>query len=1371
MGDLKSDDAIKLKHTNWVQWKITIESILNADATLSVVTGEASESGVSVPRDAKAKAFARLVRNISENVLTELPFEDFGKDPKKLWDYLVARFEKVNPTTKLEAIIQWTNLKMESGKAQEYFDKYSTAIRKLKMTKCNIDEDVIRLHFLAGLPKEFASIRQTIANTTTDLESAKQAILIEEKTLLKDKHQEDRTQKALYTDRPKDVECFKCREKGHFARQCNASEPKCTNCGGSRHTARQCTVPPARDRGARDSKGNKWRDPKNRAAFASKDDYDYYADCKSDDEINGHSIDYRSFFVGGNDKAIYLDSGSTDHYFFDESQFERIVTMNDVVGCANSSSSRITGRGDIIIKCRVAGRASQLKLTDAKWVPKLSCNLISVSRLCDDGYKALYVGAKAYVMKGNETVLVGTNKDGLYEVINHNNTKHRPRNMANQVTAQTWHARFGHPGKTRTELLKKSYPNLNLNFMPECDVCLRGKMRQRNYPRSDSRASEPLELVHSDVCCVKPPGLNRELYFIVFVDDFSKYVRLFPLKKKSDAATSFDAYVRDSEAITGKKLRTIRTDCGAEYLGGEFRQYLINNQIMHQKSVPYCHAQNGIAERTIQKIVQDARCSLIQSRAPHRFWSEAVKSAAFTENTVPHTSTKEVPYKLFHGKEARVDELKPFGAVAYAWVPHELRNKLQPTAKKMVFMGYPLDFRAYRLFDPNTGRMIESCNVKVLEDRFYWHEPHETNYADHKEVEEEFEIVFHTENELQEEAENGGANEVARSNSNHVPLPRVELPAEENVDTTNDDAAHPIVEEAVPIETADVEVQYQPSDIEGENALQQVQPQTPVLRRSGRSNAGVPPVRYHNEYEMPLRYRANVLKRHVTIPKTFAEAMNSTESEYWWEAMVEEWYSFNDHEIGVIVPREQADTVVGGRWVFELKQDTDHNKDVFKGRYVGKGYSQVEGIDYHETYSPVVNFATIRIALTIAADRKYVIRQFDVKTAFLNAPLDEEIYMEMPEGFRQPGKVLKLKKGVYGLKQSARCWFLHVTGILEKHGFESSKNDSCLFTHPDRELYVLLYVDDLLAMAKHREDIDIIKRILSAEVTLKEIEKVNRFCGIEIEQKKGKIYMSQNSIIDELCHQYGVTNCKDASKTPLQEFKDFSEGKVDQNLPARNLIGSLQYVACRTRPDIAASLNYLSRFMQKPTVALWNATKNLLKYVKATKDVKLCLGPNGNRELHVYTDASHGPPPDRKSITGVVIKLYGSSISWLSKKQKTDVALSSAEAEFYAMSKGVSEGLWTARVVAEFGVTNTKFTLLCDNQSAISMFNNRPSHDAKHIDIRYHFVKDNLLKGLVDVKYIPSKDQIADHLTKALKPAAAKLALEHLVGIKGECCE
>ncbi|KAH9401585.1 hypothetical protein TYRP_016981 [Tyrophagus putrescentiae] len=487
-------------------------------------------------------------------------------------------------------------------------------------------------------------------------------------------------------------------------------------------------------------------------------------------------------------------------------------------------------------------------------------------------------------------------------------------------------------------------------------------------------------------------------------------------------------------------------------------------------------------------------------------------------------------------------------------------------------------------------------------------------------------------------------------------------------------------------------------------------------------------------------------------PQSYSEAIASDEAEEWTQAMTDEWSSFEVHQTGDIVDAPPGKKVVKGKWVFKSKHDPESGRSKKKARYVACGYSQIAGIDYEETFSPVVNFDTVRVALTVAAARQYSVRQFDVKTAYLHAELKETIYMELPEGFRVPGKVLKLKKAVYGLKQSARCWNEHIQQIFTNNQLKQSTNDQCLYYNNNKELYVLLYVDDLLILSKDKRDADEIKEALAQKLELKEILKVERFCGVEISFGDGKFLLSQTLLIDELVRAYGLTEGREYAESPLPEWGDYTEGEVDLNLPIKNLIGSLQFIASRTRPDIAASLNYLSRQTSKPTQRLFNACKYLLRYVKKTRDLKLILGRQSQEGLVIFTDASHAPLPDRKSITGVVVQLFGSTVAWASKKQPTEVALSSSEAEYYAMSRGVSEGLWMSRLISELGEPEEKFVLKCDNQSAIGMLKNRPQKDAKHIDVRKHFILENHLRKRMDVDH--RKESPGDP-----------------PWIKGECCD
>ena len=457
MGSNNNTDVVKLTGANFESWRITLEAILVADETWPVVGGKI-KSGEKLPANAEAKAYARLIRSISADVLVSLPTEDFDHKPKKLWDHLVDRYQKVNAVAKMQALKEWAGLSMTFGKAKEYIEEYSMAARKLKQTKCAIDDEIIYLMFLGGLPNEMASIRQAIASSTPDLETAKQAVLTEEKQL-KTNLSAKESPNAFYTGR-REVKCYECGKMGHYARECQSKKDNCGNCGGRGHTSRQCSSKPRR---------GGWRKNPEKAAAVTRQCKDVNDSGDSENEINELSKYYRSFFTGPTEKAAcYLDSCASDHYLVDKWRFKSLTPMKDVVNCANKTTSRIAGRGDVVIECKVSDKSSSVKLTDAKWIPGFFGNLISVSRLCDDGYKVLFVGRKAYVTKGKETVMIGVERGGIFAVTFDKPEAHASihKHIANAVTAETWHMRFGHPGKTRTELLKKCYPNIDIQFMP-----------------------------------------------------------------------------------------------------------------------------------------------------------------------------------------------------------------------------------------------------------------------------------------------------------------------------------------------------------------------------------------------------------------------------------------------------------------------------------------------------------------------------------------------------------------------------------------------------------------------------------------------------------------------------------------------------------------------------------------------------------------------------------------------------------------------------------------------------------------------------------------------------------------------------------------
>ncbi|KAH9398166.1 hypothetical protein TYRP_019174 [Tyrophagus putrescentiae] len=1288
---MSSTGIEKLTAANWTCWKMQVEAYLTGEGWWEQV--DPAKIG-EVDEEKKAKAFAFMVRHCSATIVSDLAMKghNVSKCPRSMWTYLVNRFEKVSRTTRMIAFNKLVDTKMDINNVEKFISEYEEGIQVARMAGVNLSDEIIYLRFVHQISNELEATRNRLQEKN-DFEEAKEILRAETKRYLEKEKSETALKATWHTggrqNEAKVPYCGKCCMKGHWAKDCNPQAVKCFGCGQRGHIVARCP-----------EKGK------------NNDNTSKYV-CSS----------FVSLFSGTGSNEYYLDSGASDHFVNEPSAFTKLRQMHSTVTTAEGRKSKITGVGDVALK--------NVVLKEAKLVPEFSSNLVSVAKLCEDGFEVKFSSTRAEVKKGKTTVLSGT-------------ARHRVFVVDKEVcfgAAEEWHRRLNHPGATRTQLIKKENPELPISTVSNCDACLRGKAKQQKYPKADSRASAPLELVHTDVGFMPVAGLRQEKCFVIFVDDYSKLVRVFPMRTKSEVAAKLKEFVIWGEAITGNRLKRLRSDCAREYLHGEFSRFAEEKGIFQEHSTAYCHQQNVVAERFIQKLKTTARVLLIQANAPLKLWPEALKHAAWTDAVVPHTGTNESPYECFYGKKAPMERLRPFGCIAYAHVPDVQRNMLQPTARRTMFLGYPYESSNYYVYDPETRRVAEARNVTFKEE-FYFSKQNETAQAEGEngdQPDDQQETTPVVEGEHQYQPEEEGEEEDSETDESN---------SEEKGTVTEGDASEQTVPKQIETEPAAAAEQRQQSS----------EAVALPLRRSERIRRR--PAHLDD-------YVCGKTEESRLEPQSYSEAIASDDAEDWVEAMANEWSSFGEHQTGDIVDVPPGKKVVKGKWIFKSKIDPESRKSKKKARYVACGYSQVAGIDYEETFSPVVNFDTVRVALTVAAARHYSVRQFDVKTAYLHAELKETVFMELPEGFRIPGKVLKLNKAVYGLKQSARCWNEHIQKIFVNNQLTQSTNDQCFYYNNSKELYVLLYVDDLLIMSKDKRDADEIKEALAQKLELKEILKVERFCGVEISFEDGKFLLSQTLLIDELVGAYGLTEGREYAESPLPEWGDYTEGEVDLNLPIKNLIGSLQFIASRTRPDIAASLNYLSRQTSKPTQRLFNACKYLLRYVKKTRDLKLVLGHQSPEGLVVFTDASHAPLPDRKSITGVVVQLFGSTVAWASKKQPTEVALSSSEAEYYAMSRGVSEGLWMSRLIVEFGESEKKFILKCDNQSAIGMLKNRPQKDAKHIDVRKHFILENHLRKRMDVEYVPAVDQRADYLTKAMSPTTARKAQEALLGSRG----
>ena len=383
----------------------------------------------------------------------------------------------------------------------------------------------------------------------------------------------------------------------------------------------------------------------------------------------------------------------------------------------------------------------------------------------------------------------------------------------------------------------------------------------------------------------------------------------------------------------------------------------------------------------------------------------------------------------------------------------------------------------------------------------------------------------------------------------------------------------------------------------------------------------------------------------------------------------------------------------------------------------------------------------------MAAHKKHSVYHLDIKSAFLNGVLEEEVFILPPAPFKKQGKAWKVKKALYGLKQSPRIWNDHIVKLLEKRGFTQSRVDGCLFLKDD--LYVLVYVDDILISTDNIEKYHDFLLALKSSLNIHELGEVRRFLGIEILKKNNGFYINQTDYIERLAEKYRIQQCKSVIK-PLPSGiagLDISDKFLDY--PIQQLIGSLLFIANSTRPDILASVSLIARYATKPTKLLWTYAKQILKYLYSTRYESLVLAKRSDVLLETYVDSDYGSDiATRKSQSGFVIKLFGSSVVWYSRKQST-ISLSTTEAEYIALATAVSYTCGIKNLIEEFGLyIKNSIPIYEDNQPTIQIA--QGSTKVKHLDIKLHFLKDLVKSRIIHLKYIPSEDQVADALTKAV---------------------
>lgn len=1008
--------------------------------------------------------------------------------------------------------------------------------------------------------------------------------------------------------------------------------------------------------------------------------------------------------ITGSDKRWLIDSGASEHMTSQRSMFTNYLplsTLKRYVIVGDGRQLPVVGVGDVELSVFNGDCYIKSTLNNVLHVPQMKINLFSVTSATKKGYKVTLTDQQCLFYKDNELCAIG-NREGNYYVLEVS-SGYMQESVAAVAALSDWHERLCHQN---VEYVKKVLKKNNIEYTGDsfqCVSCLEGKMHILPFTRSEQHTKECLELVHADLCGpMEVESIGGSRYFLLIKDDFSNYRVIYFLKHKSETALKIKQFVNWAERQTGNKVKVIRTDNGGEFMNKEIQEFVQEKGIKHQTTIPFTPQQNGKAERDMRTVVEAARSMLKGKGLSKELWAEAVNTTVYVLNRTSKSRVdSQTPYETFHKRSFNVLSLRGvFGEYVYVHIPKEKRLKWDIKGEQAIFVGYD-DSKGYRVY-----------------------------YEDKREVHTKRDIVF-LDTTTQKETE---IKEI-QNNENVILLDvPTERNTEEELHDESDDEYYDMDTEQEQGNGVEQGVTTEMSEATEETGQEQAETEGNEVQ--GRSRRRVKP-RYLDDYYL-----------YVDEPRNYKEAMISVEAESWKEAIRRELNQLKENNTWTEIDSiPEGKEVISSKWVLKKKDNS------YKARLVARGFEQNCDDDL---YAPVAKLNTFRVFVCVATKLGLEINQMDVCGAFLNAHLDEELYLILPEG--TDSKYVKLNKSIYGLKKSPKCWNKTFNDVMLSLGYKQSDKDYCLYSkcEGEKKTFLLLYVDDILYFGNDKEDMCKLRNVLCKTFKMKELGNVSKFLGIDVKQdlNKGITVISQKDYLRKLLSQYNILDGK-TLKLPIDKNYNFhilkrdSSESIEIESKCRRLVGSLMYAAMGTRPDICSVVNILSRYQSCASELLYKLLLNVLRYVNGTIDLCLVYYRECNEDVLCYVDSDWGGADDRKSTSGCIFKVFGCSVIWYSRKQPT-VALSSTEAEYVALCLATSEACWLKEIMLTFGF-EVNIIVYEDNQSTIKMAQMATGNSrVKHLEIKQSFIKEKLENKVIDLKYINTSDQLADIFTKAL---------------------
>lgn len=1037
-----------------------------------------------------------------------------------------------------------------------------------------------------------------------------------------------------------------------------------------------------------------------------------------------------------------IDSGATDHICSDLSSFH---TYEPVLG---KSETIVVpdGRHIPILHVGTVQLHKDIILQNVLHIPEFHYNLISVKRLCQDfGCSVTFNTDTCYLQDHLQKELqipLGKLQGGLYSTAQV--LVEEPDSKKSFMTSKTdlsiWHLRLGHLPSNKLKQMSIFSGLKNPASDIICQICPLAKHTRVPFTSSTIKTKHPFQLIHLDVWGpYKVKTYNGCNQFVTIVDDYSRFTWIHLIKARTDCVKVMTDFLAHVETQYKAKVEVIRSDNAPELGQGPMKSLYLSKGILHQTSCSNTPQQNGVVERKHRHLLESARSLFFQSKIPAKYWSETVLCATYLINRSPlQTIQNDTPYFRLTGDQPSIEHLKVFGCLCYASTSVVNRNKFDPRARPCVFMGYSVSQKGYKLLDISSDVLFVSRDVTFHESHFPYHTYSRTT---------DFPTAIY----------------IPAMTSTHSSfsdtLPTDVLPSEQHTNSPIDFTAHSSPGSTINSDSSIIQ------DLSPHLSTSTSDPSTTIsvpLRKSSRISK---PPTYLSSYKCNtvstnshwcnlVQVSSDYSKCSIKEPSTYNEAATQP---LWIEAMSKEIQALHANHTWDLVTLPPGKKPIGSKWVYKVKLKSDGSLERCKARLVAKGYNQRYGIDYEETFSPVVKMATVRILLSLAANRNWELHQLDVNNAFLHGVLKEEVYMRVPEGIHNPfNLVCLLRKSIYGLKQASREWHAKLVEELLCQGFVQSKNDYSLFIKRSNGLLCIaaVYVDDVILTGDNITAIHDLKAHLNDKFGIKDLGRLHYFFGIEVSHSSAGITLCQQKFANQLLRESGwdfsTSNNKACTTLPVHLKLTNTDGELLTNPETyRSLVGKLNYLT-NTRPDLSYTVQTLSQFMHAPRSSHWSALHHTLKYLAATVTQGILLHASDQLKLQAFSDADWASCVDtRRSVTGYILLFGQSPITWKSKKQST-ISRSSAEAEYRAMASAAAEVTWVVRLLEELGVNHLKpVTLHCDNQSALYIAKNPVFHErTKHIELDCHFTRDKVLEGLLQLTYLPTRSQLGDVFTK-----------------------